>query len=73
MKDNVFIKYGYRDHRGGLEESLKTKNYIKSESFDRMIRTGNYAYYGYDSRCHQLLWLHKNSGTWLFIEVIVSE
>lgn len=69
-KQNSFVKYGYRHHCGGLRESLQTKNYITSENFEKMLRTGNYRLYGYDSRCNQVLWLHTSTETWLFIEFV---
>lgn len=67
---HAFVKYGYRHHRGSLEDSLKTKVYISSKTFEEMLRTGNYHLYAFDYRCNQVLWLYKTGETWLFIEYV---
>lgn len=64
-----YLKYGYRRHCGGLDESLATKVYIRSDSFMTMLLSGNFFPYCYDNRCHQVLWLSKDTHTWLFIEI----
>lgn len=70
MKFSNTIKYGYRRHSGGLDESLKTKVYIRSDSFMNMLKTGRYTPYGFDDRCNQVLWLCYDNSLWLFIELV---
>ena len=71
MKSNFtqFPRFGYRRHCYNLEESLKTSVYISEESFKSRVNTLGYSYYGYDKCCKHLLWLDKDNGIWLFIEV----
>lgn len=63
------MKLGCRKHCGGLRESLNTILYIDDKDFNRLIV--HYEFYGYDSRCKQILFISKNmkrAFTWLFIE-----
>ena len=72
MNDKEFesiVRYGYRQHKGGLEESLRTKVYIRQEQFNTMLSSGKFHVYGFDSRCNQLLWLSSTTQTWLFVEI----
>lgn len=69
MNDST-IKFGYRQNRSTLELSLLTRVYITNISFEKMLKNGRYFYYGYDSRCKQVMWLSSDSGTILFIEFV---
>lgn len=64
------MKYGTRQHCGGLEESLKTTKYITKEVFNRLLT--HYEFYGIDERVNQILFINryfsKPLPTWLFIE-----
>lgn len=79
------LKFGYRRHCGGLDESLKTKKYITLERFNKLLP--EYDFYAYDGRCNQYLFILKDienkfncfktknymeyiRRSWLFIEVI---
>lgn len=65
----MYIKYGKREHRGTLEESLKTKKEITDKEFSILVNY--YTYYGYDNRCNQILFINiKKEYTWLYIEVV---
>lgn len=67
------MKYGFRDHRSTLQESLQTKQYISYYDFGK--RSQNYRFYAYDKRCRQLMFIidnmkhHLDEPTWLFIEL----
>ena len=67
------MKFGYRDHRSTLQESLQTKQYISINDFTK--RSKNYRFYAYDNRCKQLMFIrdemehHYTEPTWLFIEL----
>ena len=78
------IKFGYRRHCGGLNESLKTSRYISLVRFNKLLP--EYEYYAYDNRCKQYLFILRNmeerfncfiqknymeyvNRGWLFIEV----
>lgn len=69
-------KYGYRKHQGGLKESLQTSKYITFEEFKKMLP--NYKLYAQDSRCCQIVFIHKDfpnnnhNADWLFIEYGLS-
>lgn len=69
----VKVKYGYRNHCGGLRESLSTKRYIDENDFKARLK--NYSYYAYDPRCRQFMFIrndmehHIHEPTWLFIEI----
>lgn len=71
------MKYGYRFHRGGLQDSLSTKVYITENDFRK--RSKNYTFYAYDSRCRQLVFIRNEmenyytEPTWLFIELEKEE
>lgn len=65
----VFTKYGYRQHRSTLVESLKTSVAISSRSFDNMLQSGRFSFYCFDDRCNQLLWLSDDTEMWLFVQV----
>lgn len=67
----VFLKYGYRQHKSTLEESLKTSVAISSRSFDNHLQSGRFRFYCYDERCNQILWLSDDTEMWLFIELDV--
>ena len=65
----MYIKYGKREHRGSLEDSLKTKKTISEKTFQKLLK--NYNYYCYDSRCNQILFINtKLQYTWLYMEII---
>lgn len=74
LKENNFmvVRFGYREHRVTLDESLKTRVYISCKTFDKMIKSDTFDYYGYDPRCHQYLWLNAHYN-WLFIELVCHE
>lgn len=67
------MKFGTREHHGGLKESLETTIYITEEEF--RLKSRNYNYYGYDTRCNQILFIEKplekyiKEPLWLFIEL----
>ena len=66
------IKFGFRHHRGTLKESLKTQRYISEGLFNSLLL--DYAYYGFDNRVNQLLFVIRDMDkverpTWLFIEL----
>ena len=62
------ISYGQRKDRGSLEESLKTSRNISKSMFAWLL--DKYIFYGYDSRCNQILWITKNNDyRWLFIQL----
>lgn len=67
------MKFGYRHHRSSLQESLQTKQYISINDFTK--RSKNYRFYGYDSRCRQLMFIRNEmehyytEPLWLFIEL----
>lgn len=69
------MKYGYRDHRELLEDSLSTKVYIDEKDF--RFRLKKYEFYGYDERCRQILFIRKDNSVfapwWLFIELQAGE
>lgn len=71
------MKYGYREHRELLTESLKTKVYCTEEEFRKMAQ--KYRYYAYDKRCKQIVFIIDNmqqyytEPTWLFIELEEKE
>lgn len=66
---NPYLKYGYRRGAELLEDSLATKVYIRSDTFMKMLMSGNFFPYCFDGRCNQVLWLSKDTCTWLFIEI----
>ena len=64
------VKYGKREHRGGLKESLATSKYIDEYTFNRLVK--KYDYYCVDERCNQIMFIAKDMSRkyiWLFIEV----
>lgn len=76
----IKFKYGTRDHRETLEESLETKKYINSSEFKRLMSKNIYHYYTTDYRCNQILFIlndipkyYKYYTTWIFIEVSEEE
>lgn len=71
MKDYYYF---VRDHRGGLNESMKTMEYIDFDDFKKRINSGNYEFYAFDDRVNQFLWILKHmdkdyldNPTWLGI------
>lgn len=63
------VRYGYRQHRGGLQESLQTKVYISVDTFKRMLDNKTVEYYAFDERCNQVLYINWETYTWYFIEI----
>lgn len=78
------LKFGYRRHCGGLNESLNTRIYISQERFNQLLP--EYEYYAYDDRCKEYVFILRNfenrincfvdpnssdniARSWLFIEV----
>lgn len=68
-KISNYVKYGYRQNITPLTRSLQTQVSISAGAFEKMLRTNNYYLYGFDPQVNQILWLNKNSETWLFIQV----
>ena len=44
------IKVMTAQHRGGLDEMLKTENSLELDVAKKLIQSGIYEYYGYDER-----------------------
>lgn len=69
-------KYGYRDLRELLAESLETSKYISIEEFKKRLRKFKYQFYAFDDRVNQIMFIindipgHLDQPTWLFIEII---
>lgn len=67
------VRFGYRPHRGGLDESMKERKYISEIEFNKLLP--NYEYYANDQRVNQMLFIlrdmkhdYKKYPTWLFLE-----
>lgn len=64
------MKFGLREHRGSLEESLKTVKTISLSTFLSLL--DKYEFYCFDDRCQQLLFCVKDLNSplpfWLFIQ-----
>lgn len=67
------VTYGKRKHRGGLQESLNTSVEISVEKFKELLndKHNNYNFYGYDSRCKQILFCgnYDLEYMWLYIQL----
>lgn len=62
------VVYGKRQHRGLLQDSLKTTVTISEQEFGELF--ADYHYYGFDKRCNQILFINTDKVyTWLFIEL----
>lgn len=59
------------NHRGGLDDCLRTERFIPYQTFCKLVKCGLYQYYGFDSRinCHRYLIVNMvynfNMPTWL--------
>lgn len=68
------LRFGTREHRGGLDESLATSKYFDEKRFNELLPY--YEYYAFDERCNQIMFILKdmehewrNHPVWLFIEI----
>jgi hypothetical protein len=70
---NPLFEFGKREHRGGLEESLKTSVEITEQEFKELLNNpdNDYKYYCFDNRCNQILFCGKYEldYMWLFIQL----
>lgn len=70
---NPLFKFGKREHRGSLNESLTTSIQINEEEFKELLnnRDNKYKYYCFDNRCNQILFCgkHELEYMWLFIQI----
>ena len=56
------FKYGYRQRRTDLRDSLKTLVFVTEDTFRRAINDYGVVFRGYDPRCHQFVFedtMHK--------------
>lgn len=69
------VSYFKREHRGGLEESLKTSVEITEQEFKELLKDRNngYEYYCFDSRCNQIIFLGKYELEYMFLFIQIEE
>ena len=68
----MIAKYGTREHRGALKDSLETAVYISFYDFIKRLK--DYKFYSFDERVNQVMFLIKDftnvkKPAWLFIEI----
>lgn len=67
------VRFGYRPHTGGLNESMKERKYISQIEFNKLLPF--YEFYANDQRVNQMVFIlremkkdYKKYPTWLFLE-----
>ena len=63
-----YYKYGYRQQRTDLKESLRTIVYISEQSFKNAMNRLRLQFVGYNLRCHHFEWIDPMNKTIWFIE-----
>ena len=68
------VSYFKREHRGGLEESLKTSVEITEQEFKNLLedRNNDYKYYCFDERCQQIIFLGKYELQYMFLFIQIE-
>lgn len=66
-----YIKFGKREHRGGLKESLTTSVEITESEFKNLLndKDNGYTYYCFDERCNQIIFLGKYELRYMFLYI----
>lgn len=66
-----YIKFGKREHRGGLKESLTTSVEITESEFKNLLndKANGYTYYCFDERCNQIIFLGKYELRYMFLYI----
>lgn len=68
------VSYFKREHRGGLEESLKTSVEITEQEFKELLKNkeNDYQYYCFDKRCQQIIFLGKYGLKYMFLVIQIE-
>ena len=68
------VSYFKREHRGGLEESLKTSVEITEQEFKELLKKkeNDYQYYCFDKRCQQIIFLGKYELKYMFLVIQIE-